>query len=950
MKHDFREELQRLRDEHNYISRQLERFARRMDDFEGKLDESALKEEPPPAPMIMPVPELQPKPAPVLPPPLPVYTHVEPKRIEPIRVAKKEVIAPVPAEEPVETRVEAGNAVENEGEGESFEMKLATYWFVRVGVVMLLTGLAFFGYYAYQKYIPHLGPWGKLGLIYLSGITMLLGGHWCQRDEKNGKLVNFGHVVFAGGLAAIYFATYAAHHIEYLRVIQNPMVDGVLLLLWATVVVWLADRRQSEVMALFAISLSYYTSGVTHVGIFTLVSNLILTLTAVAFFLRNRWATLSFISMIGTYFGYAYWRFYYGGWSLGHLPVPDMWYGVAFLACYWSAFCTAGFLGSTAALEKHSRAGFLAVNNFAFFVLTALSFWQTHSGRFWLLSLGFGTVLLVLSYLAKRRFEDEKEVGNSLLTQGLLLVTLGLIVKFSGLSLALLLAAETVALLLIGYTLNLTILRMGAYITAILSLVYCLPHIDVFSIPHLVKALGVGGAMLLCGCWTQRQLGADEDSEADIRLFFWSAATWLIALVAAWQNIDAPQRPVFFALLALLAAHAYPLLRLKELVVLGQAYLVLGQLLWLYTYLADHVMPSWVLASLTGCTVWMGHWWQHQSQLKLRIQTANIFQGLFAAMLVVMGLVWLQDEFALAPRIVWTAAVAGIVTVYALLTRWKTLAILSQGFVLLLVGEFMFALVAKDISSIRNLLPIAVLMVFAAAARFLAGKRETENGEADGSGLRLLAYLYCSLAALMSLLWIHQYQPAVRWFWVQALVGAIVFGIGLFRRERALIYVSLIYTAFGLFDYWRPGGTPVIHGLNLIAIMLLFAQQQALDRLSEDKEQTRDLGTCFITAGGLSLWFYIYRWLSLNAIGFYITAGWAALAFVFLVAGLILQDRRYRWLGIIVLMCAIARAMLIDVWKLMTIYRVLSFMALGIVLIVLSFIYNRYQEQIKKWL
>jgi uncharacterized membrane protein len=42
--------------------------------------------------------------------------------------------------------------------------------------------------------------------------------------------------------------------------------------------------------------------------------------------------------------------------------------------------------------------------------------------------------------------------------------------------------------------------------------------------------------------------------------------------------------------------------------------------------------------------------------------------------------------------------------------------------------------------------------------------------------------------------------------------------------------------------------------------------------------------------------------------------------------------------------------MVIDVWKLETLYRILSFMALGVVLLVLGFIYNRYQEKIREWL
>jgi uncharacterized membrane protein len=51
-----------------------------------------------------------------------------------------------------------------------------------------------------------------------------------------------------------------------------------------------------------------------------------------------------------------------------------------------------------------------------------------------------------------------------------------------------------------------------------------------------------------------------------------------------------------------------------------------------------------------------------------------------------------------------------------------------------------------------------------------------------------------------------------------------------------------------------------------------------------------------------------------------------------------------------ILACALGRVVVFDVWKLETIYRILSFMALGIVLLVLGFIYSKYQEKIKEWL
>jgi uncharacterized membrane protein len=100
----------------------------------------------------------------------------------------------------------------------------------------------------------------------------------------------------------------------------------------------------------------------------------------------------------------------------------------------------------------------------------------------------------------------------------------------------------------------------------------------------------------------------------------------------------------------------------------------------------------------------------------------------------------------------------------------------------------------------------------------------------------------------------------------------------------------------------------------------------------------------------LSVWHFLSRWVLESASGFYLTATWSAVALLLFAAGVVLRERVYRWLGLAILACALGRVVIFDVWKLQTLYRVLSFLALGIVLLVLGFIYNKYQEKIKEWL
>ncbi|HEX5219755.1 MAG TPA: DUF2339 domain-containing protein, partial [Verrucomicrobiae bacterium] len=77
---------------------------------------------------------------------------------------------------------------------------------------------------------------------------------------------------------------------------------------------------------------------------------------------------------------------------------------------------------------------------------------------------------------------------------------------------------------------------------------------------------------------------------------------------------------------------------------------------------------------------------------------------------------------------------------------------------------------------------------------------------------------------------------------------------------------------------------------------------------------------------------------------------WSALAFLLFGSGVVLREKMYRWVGLGILAAALGRVVLFDVWRLEQFYRVLSFVALGIVLVVLGFIYNKYQDKLRQWL
>lgn len=140
---------------------------------------------------------------------------------------------------------------------ESIEMKLGTYWFVRIGVMLLLTGAGIMAFYKRQFFID-LPPAAKVSCLYL--FSGLLGGigFWLQHTRET--LRNYGQVLVAGGFSGIYFTTYAAHIFDPVKVITDPTVTLLLLLSWGGFMAWVANRLRSETVALFAVGAAYYAT------------------------------------------------------------------------------------------------------------------------------------------------------------------------------------------------------------------------------------------------------------------------------------------------------------------------------------------------------------------------------------------------------------------------------------------------------------------------------------------------------------------------------------------------------------------------------------------------------------------------------------------------------------------------------------------------------------------
>jgi hypothetical protein len=834
-------------------------------------------------------------------------------------------------------------------EKSSFEMRVGTYWLVRIGIVMLLAGLAFFANYAYHNIVGRLGPAGKISLLYLASGLLLGAGAWWQRRNVKESLQNYAQVLLAGGLAAVYFTTYAAHHIPPLRVIDSALLDGALLLVWAGVIAWIADRRKSEVMAMFAVCLAFFTSVITRVGEFTLGSNLLLTIAAVVFLVRNRWAGLSFVSLATSYAGYAFWRFLHeDGW---HWAAPDenLWLGAGFLAGYWLVFTAAAFLSKSEKLSGPNRAAFLTLNNGAYFALFLLTMLQVHAGGFWKLSLGYGLVLLALAALAGKILPDEAPAKNAYLTQGLLLVTLGFIFKFAGLQLALVLGAESVVLYVLAGQRQSRVLKFFAAAAALLATGWCLAGLKPFAAEGRWTGASLGALLAFNAFWAHRLDAGRNPQPLRAGPCFFTLLAFASWLATTWFNASAVNLPLALAAEAVaLTFLIYPL-RVREITLLGQLFLVLAQLVWLFRFL-NTTPPWWNPAAIIAVTIGLGHWWQHQKILAVSRNIFICYSSVFALAAVGVALVWLHPLMSAPAWLVFTSLLAVAVTGYGLLTRAWALAIGGQVFLAVGAWEFVQQLFQEKPEWYFPLAPIAVLAALSLAT--MAWFARTPDGQPEArEPLLQVAVIYRWLALAMSLAWVWDYVPERQRVWGFMLAATVVFALAIWRNSREALAATAVYAAASVALLWlRDNAMMDVYWPNLLSLLALLVMQQILRGASAKLPCPENIHGAVVLIAGVSLWRFISCWISLVTSGFFVTMTWAGFAVVVFAAGIILRERFHRWFGLCVLATAVSRVVLVDVWKQETIYRVLTFMALGIALLVVGFLYNKYQEKIRLWL
>lgn len=213
-----------------------------------------------------------------------------------------------------------------------FEQLLGANWLSKIGVAVLVIGVAFF--LAWQ--ISELGPIGKIAVGTAVASALLGAGIWGERFERYRILAR---AALAGGWSLAFFVAYAAHHVGATRVIDSPLAGFVLMLAVVAAMVAHTLRFRSQAVTGLAFSIAFATVALNRVEVYSLIANVALAIGFAFVVVRLRWFALEILGIAATYFSHFLWLVPVIAPMHGHVrPFPQFYASAAILILYWAVF------------------------------------------------------------------------------------------------------------------------------------------------------------------------------------------------------------------------------------------------------------------------------------------------------------------------------------------------------------------------------------------------------------------------------------------------------------------------------------------------------------------------------------------------------------------------------------------------------------------------------------
>lgn len=308
-------------------------------------------------------------------------------------------------------------------EGSSMEYAVASNWLLRIGVLILVTGIGFFLKYSIDNGL--IGEQARVALTVLAGLGMIVGGV----RLVGGKYHLFSQGLLGGGIAVLYFSVFAAFSFYHLLGVYPTFA---LMILVTASAATLAIRLDSMLVAIFAIIGGYCTpillstGQVNFVGLYSYMLLLGVGILGINWY--KQWHLLNFLS-----FFFNYLLFFA---ALDKYQNHYFWQVFPFLAGFFVLYSTMVFLFCLVNRVKSTLLDLLAlIVNAGIFFATAHHLIEQQYGQIWVALL---TVALAAFYIGHVYFCLAKHIAD----KELQLSFIGLAAFFLTITLPLLLSKQ----------------------------------------------------------------------------------------------------------------------------------------------------------------------------------------------------------------------------------------------------------------------------------------------------------------------------------------------------------------------------------------------------------------------------------------------------------------------------------------------------------------------------
>jgi uncharacterized membrane protein len=815
----------------------------------------------------------------------------------------------------------------------------------KIGALLLVVGImSFLAYYGTQ-----MGPAGRAGCAVLVSLVLLGCGVWLERKETYRVI---GRSLIGGGWAALYATAYAMYALPAARIIENPFAGSLLVLLVAAGMIAHSLRYQAQSVTAVAFFSAFAALAITPNTVFAVVCLIPLAVAVLYLAQRFDWYHMALMGVAATY-GACAWR--------GSSDAPLYETELLFIA-YWVLFEIFDLTRFSRRVSGWAVELIFPLNAAGFLGLSFISWTNKSPDNIWILSV-CAAALYAVSTLWRIKIEldlagkatplpiklpDRIRAGTyeAPLSLGAFLTASAIVQKITGMWVSVALATEAQALFAAGMRFRTRFLRglAMAGFAASLLLVFADPQYNsLVSVAGHMTHKWVFVALFHVLLFYVNRAMSERESIAG-QSFSW-AGSFLIAIVI---GNEAPLEYAGFGCMLLGAAlFEFGNARaLREFRWQGYASLFFGSLGTL-VYIGDTKDNPWLpLALSTGLiylagvrVAWIGKSEPGNREYVLAEWFACGLTALSASVLMVKHVS--DDNVGVA---LWGLAV--VLLELGLQGLPPRLRLFSHP----VAAMAFIATLGHAPNNLQKPAPMQMWLPFfgaAAAALFMSGRISMASPEKVARIERTLSRNLLSVAGLvfaMIALWVavpDEYVPAA---WATLAVALLFAGDAMdVLAWRLEAHAVAIFAAFSSLALAFPDG----HPHRLTAVALLIAAHVALRFLSASREGLEQKAPLVHEgAAGLLAAALIYQDVS----GGLLTIGWGAEALVLLTAGFVFRERPLRLEGLALFLVCVLKLFLYDLRNLETPYRILSFIALGLILLGVSWIYTRFRAQLQKLL